>query len=136
MILSATLFLLGVFAYSLKELWAFKKFKWMSESPYEFMGEASYLRKYKNIHTEKGKFQVTAPKNNWYYNLFKIHYEEAFLGSSTIFALVTDFYHLMQFFYKLLFCSAFYPMTNWWFPVLLWCLWGILFSLANKYLTK
>lgn len=130
MILSTLLFLLAVVAYSIKELQSFGKLKWMGYDS-SFWGASSSVRKYKYIN---GKIQ-SAP-NNWYYRLTKLKYKERFPLSGSILVFLTDGAHLMQFFFKLLFCAVFYPLTNWWFCVILWVVWGLVFTLCDKYLTK
>lgn len=131
MILSIALFILAVVAYSAKELQAFNKLKW-SKNDMSFWGFDSYLRKYK---VKNGR-ELIAPKDNRYYKFFKIKHREKWFTSATLTVALTDGFHLMQFFFKLLFCVAFYPLTNWWFPILIWLLWTIVWNICDKYLTK
>lgn len=101
MILPLTLLGLAIAAYSCGQLQQHGKLRW-SKKDSSFFGENSYLRKYKNKYDDKTKFQVLIPiRNLWYYDLFKVPYREAFPLSATLLVFVTDFYHLMQFFYNI-----------------------------------
>lgn len=138
MILSATLFLLAVICYSIRDLKSFGKLKWISANPYGFIGEHSDKRKYKRSETiaPLNRYDMFEPLDNWYYKFFKIPHREKWFTSATLTVALTDGAHLCQFFFKLLFCAAFYPLTNWWFSVILWLLWTIVWNLCDKYLTK
>lgn len=127
MVTSFILFLLGALCYSVRDLKSFGKLKWMKDDD-SFWGEDSHYRKYAN--------PLDAPKDNWYYRFFKIGYKEKWFTSATLTVALTDSSHMLQFFFKLLFCAAFYPLTNWWFPVILWLLWTIVWNLCARYLTK
>lgn len=134
MILSALLFLAAVICYSISQLQLFGKLKWMDNED-GFWGIYSWKRKYKIAWSADDKGFLKAP-DTWYYRFFKIPYRERFTLSATLLVFLTDGFHLMQFFFKLLFCAAFYPLTNWWFPFVLWLLWTIVWNLCDKYLTK
>jgi hypothetical protein len=120
MILALVLLALGIGCYSVKELQAHGKLRWMQHGNYirAFWDEDSYLRKYKL--TNEGTV-IVAPQN-WYYRFFKIKYKERFPLSATFLVAFTDGMHLMQFFF-LLFISLSVALLigfNWWTLLLVW----------------
>lgn len=131
MITSILLFTLGIIMYSVKELYSFNKLKWSKDGA-SFWGFDSYIRKYK---IKKGRELIEA-QDNWYTRLFKITKKERWFTSTNFTVAFTDGFHMSQALAKIFICSSFYPLTNWWFPILLWCLWGIIWTLCDKYLTK
>lgn len=136
-LLAFLLLIPAIAAYSISQLVIHKKFKWMTRG-FGFFGEDSYLRKYKNIHPDKTKFQVQIPKDNWYYNFFNIRYREAFFLSSTALVFVTDVYHLSQFLF-LLFLSASVTFAlgfTWLLLLLVWILVHIIHFLIYKLFQK
>jgi hypothetical protein len=68
-----------------------------------FFGVDSWMRKY----TRARDLRFFAPGKSIYYRLFKIDYRERFAGSATIFAFLTDGYHLCQFIMLWLIAYAF-----------------------------
>lgn len=126
-LLNIIIFCLGVVVYSLKELQSHGKLKWMKDDkPYGFWGKLSYRRKYKKYYPELGERWPT---------------------STNLTVMFTDFYHLMQFCYKVLFIVTivtYQPFFNarlglpgmFWDFIIYFLLWGAVFSLAYKYLSK
>lgn len=134
-ILSFLSFALGVFCYSIKELQSHNKLRWMSDV-YGFWDENSYRRKYKE--TKPEGWVIDAP-NNWYYRFFKIKYKERFPLSATLLVSLTDGAHLMQTAFKLLFCISIvtYSMEfNWWMVLGYFVIWGLIFTVTYKWLSK
>lgn len=133
-ILSLLSFALGVFCYSIKELQMHNKLKWM-DKPIGFWGELSHLRKYK---TTEG--HLMQPRNpNWYYRFFKIRHTEKFPLSATLLVSLTDGVHLMQTAFKVLFCISIvtYSMEfSWWAALIYFVIWGAVFTLTYKWLSK
>jgi hypothetical protein len=61
-----------------------------------FDPDLSYKRKYKYMSNYGGVVTLKKAPNSWYYRMFRLKYEERFLGSATIFAFITDAFHLGQ----------------------------------------
>lgn len=95
MIFSTLFFIITLITFSIRELHAHGKLKWMSKDPMGFWGEMSYERKYKGT-PELGMHHIAAP-NNWYYNFFKVKYKERFPLSATLLVFLTDAPHFLQF---------------------------------------
>jgi hypothetical protein len=137
MILSLLFLSLAIGCYTLSQLHQHGRLKWVTKG-HGFFGENSYLRKYKNGHADKSKFQVMVPLDNWYYNLFKVKYREAFPLSSTILVFTTDFYHLAQFmFFNFLSLSVAIALGfAWWTLVGVWGLIHVIHFTTYKLFTK
>lgn len=100
MILSLTLFTLGVFCYAIKELQSHGKLKGMGPGT-GFWDERSWVRKWK-----------------WDFKDTHIVGKESFPGSSTVFVWLTDGYHFMQWFYIKLFILSivlYEPLFTWYY---------------------
>lgn len=119
-LLNIIIFCLGVVVYSLKELQSHGKLKWMKDDkPYGFWGKLSYRRKYKKYYPELGERWPT---------------------STNLTVMFTDFYHLMQFCYKVLFIVTivtYQPFFNMvWDFIIYFLLFGVTFTAVYKLLSK
>lgn len=113
-------FCLGVVCYSLRDLQSHGKLKWMKEDePFNFFGKLSYRRKYKKLNSASGERWPT---------------------STNLTVMFTDFYHLMQFCYKVLFIltvvtyEPFFGMLGDF--ILYFVGFGIVFSVVYKVASK
>lgn len=99
MVLALIFLCLAIGCYSIRELHAHGKLKWMHHRRYlrKFWDEDSWLRKYE---LTKGGTVIPAPKT-WYYRTFKIIYKERWPTSATFTVMFTDGPHLFQFFFFL-----------------------------------
>lgn len=84
---------------------------------------------------------VLSSQNKWKYNEVGVWLGEKFIGSSTIFVFVTDFWHLCKFLMLSFIMSSviFYqPLINWWADFLIfYCAFTITFELFfSKFLIK
>lgn len=134
-ILSFLSFALGVVCYSVKELQAHGKLKWM-DNPTGFWGSKSWVRKYKPDY--RAGLTRTGP-NNWYYRFFKLSWKERFPLSATLLVSITDGSHLMQTAFKVLFCISIvtYSMDfSWWMVFCYFVIWGLTFTITYKFLSK
>lgn len=133
---SLGLFIFAVIVYSIQELHAHGKLKWMGEEE-SFWGEHSDRRKYRQTNPEG--WVIDAP-DTWYYRFFKLKYKEAFPGSATIFVIFTDGYHLMQFLFKLFLIASlvtYKEMVNPWVDGLIYFwIWQLVFNVVYKELSK
>lgn len=133
-ILSFISFALGVFCFSVKELQAHGKLKWVKDG-HPFWDQDSWERKYAS--DDEGHI-LPAP-DNWYYRFFKIKYKERFPLSATLLVSLTDGAHLMQTAFKVLFCISIvtYSMEFCWWMVLIYFVeWGLVFTVTYKWLSK
>ena len=88
-----------------------------------------------SVHSWKHKYGMGAAPKNWYYRLFKIKYKERFPLSATLLVSLTDGYHLMQLFFKLLLCVAivFYtPLFGWWDLLIYFVVFGVVFTVCYR----
>lgn len=113
-------FCFSVVAYSLKELQSHGKLKWMKEDkPFSFFGKLSYRRKYKKLNSASGERWPT---------------------STNLTVMFTDFYHLMQFAFKLfiiLTLVTYEPIFNMvWDFIIYFLLFGVTFTAVYKLLSK
>lgn len=131
MMLSLVLVAISLVFYSISQLQLQGK---LSYNYTGFWGEKSWELKYKE--GEDGTFQK--PKDNLYYKLFNIKWEERFLGSTTIFVSLTDGYHLLQMlFFKTLLISIALLFQNFWITFIILCLiqsivMNLTFRIASK----
>lgn len=123
-LICAVLVLVGTIAYAIGELWSQGKLKWMYETanPEGFWGDRSYNRKYASP-------LVYAPAS-WYYRVNDIKYRERFPGSATVFAGLTDGYHLCQAVFLASFSFAIAVQTDHWIAngILIRLLIGVVFT--------
>jgi hypothetical protein len=120
----------AAFCYGIISLYWQNKLVWTKTSnggwSIGFWGSESWRRKYRGA-------SLRAPKENWYYKLFKIKHEERFFGSATIFVWITDGFHLTQFvMIKFLVASVIFypgPLTLTAFCVA-WAIWVAAFQFA------
>lgn len=61
-----------------------------------FDPDLSYRRKYKFLSNYNGHVTLKPAPKTWYYKLFRLKYEERFIFSATIFAFLTDAFHMGQ----------------------------------------
>jgi hypothetical protein len=70
--------------------------------------------------------------NTWYYQFFKLKYRERFPLSGSLLVSFTDKYHAFQFGFKASLCASIvlYRPLFWWDPLVLFALWGVVFTIA------
>lgn len=122
---SLILFASGVFCYTISQLAIHGK---LSKRDVGFWSAQGYNRKY--------RLPKRPPLGNAYYKLFEIPYKERFPLSATALVLVTDSYHLFQFFcWKFVILSiVFYvPVYTWfWDGGIFLGVWYIVFNSTYK----
>lgn len=131
MVLALIFLCIAIGCYSIRELHAHGKLRWMNEKDeYSFWGEDCYMRKYTD--------DMEEPPDNWYYNFFNIGYIEKWPTSATFTVMFTDGPHLMQFFF-FLFISLSSGMAlelSWKGFILVWLLIHLVHFLVCKLLQK
>lgn len=109
------------FARGLAELLAFHHDKSIFSArvrPDSFFGAKSDIRKYKY---DKQTLRAIMARGTWYDRLFDLGYQEAFLGSTTIFVPFTDGFHFSNFIMRCALTAGFilamaFPLAidSWW----------------------
>jgi hypothetical protein len=124
--MSILFFILAVCCYAITQLQMHGKLKFKGM----FWSKESWTLKYK----WKSVPNMFAP-DTWYYRTFEIPYKERFPGSATIFVSLTDGYHLVQMFMKILLCLCIVTYRDyfgWYDAIGYWILFGIFFTLTYK----
>lgn len=122
--MSFLLFALAVLFYTCSQVITFGKFRlkgafWQSSD-----------RKYKEP-------KELAP-STWYYKLAVLKYRERFPGSGTVFVSLTDGYHFTQLLFKLSLVAAlvlYRPWLGLWDAAVYLVIWGVVFTLANRFVS-
>lgn len=139
--------ILGVACYAYMTFLTFHNPNTSPFKKYTFFGSESWVRKYAKAPDPNGRivsYNLYAPPDNWYYDVFNIRYKEKFPGSATIFVFVTDAFHLAQWFMIKFFILAMSVrwteesgvIIHWWAFISLWILWLITFNVTYTNLRK
>lgn len=126
LIISCVLLVVATVAYTLGELQAHGKLKWMYErDQYSFWGDRSYERKYA---------QPKVLGTSWYYRVAEVRWKEKFPLSSTLLVGLTDGYHFCQLIHLAAISGAVALLTPdpilWFFAIRIGI--GVLFSVTYK----
>lgn len=122
--MSVVYFALAAFFYTVSQSITFGKFRLRGDF------WQNWNRKYKEP-------KEPAP-TTWYYKLAVLKYKERFPGSGTIFVSLTDGYHFSQMVFKVslvLSIVTYRPWLGLWDALLLFILWGVIFTATNRWVS-